>query len=220
MTRLSTSSRTPLRAWILALLVALSVAEALEGVCAASGSSARYLWLEVVSCSDQVLREVSDELFRQALEGTYGDFTGVAAGAAAALVRKNPGLLIVGRVLAFADTDEPFSVRDPSGKYSTAVSDRPFEWRRLESEDDRRYFLGATHATCAALQEEGRIVVRRHSNCCDTGRSGEIGCVLEVPELRPSQKAPPTDSELAATGIEPTRAAAAPAGPIGAPKPR
>ncbi len=51
------------------------------------------------------MREVSDEPFRQALGGTCGDFTGVPAGEAAVLVLKTPGLLIVGHVLAFADTD-------------------------------------------------------------------------------------------------------------------
>lgn len=116
-------------------------------------------------------------------------------------MRATPGLLIVGRVLALADTDGPFSIRDPAGKYVTAVSGWPFEWRPPESEGERRYFLGATRATCEALQAAMRIVVHEHFTCCDTGRSGEIGCVLAVPELRPSSKAPPTAAELSAAGI-------------------
>ncbi len=196
----SSFPRIPVRSFLLALLTALSVAPASEASCLLS-RPLRYLWLEVVSCSDQVLREVSEESFRQALERTDIDLTRIAAGEAAALVRETPGLLIVGRVIAFADTDEPYSIRKPSGTYRAAVSDPPFQWRPPESEGERRYFLGATHTTCEALQAAMRIVVHERFTCCDTGRSGEIGCVLAVPELRPSSKAPPTASELSAAGI-------------------
>lgn len=208
-----------MRALALVMLASFSVADRVEGVCSVS-RPARYLWLEVLSCSDQVLREVSEESFRQALERTDMDLTRIAAREAASLVRQTPGLLIVGRVLAFADTDEPFSVREPSGKYRSASSDRPFEWRQPETEGERRYFFGSTHATCEALQADERIIVFEHFTCCDTGRSGAIGCILELPELRPSQKAPPTAAELSAAGIYSKPAPAAPEAATGSPKPR
>lgn len=54
----------------------------------------RDLWIEVVSGSDLVLREVSNELFVQAAGRTDEDWTSNAVPRATALLRAKPGVLI------------------------------------------------------------------------------------------------------------------------------
>jgi len=187
-----------IRALALALLTAPSVAGDLEAVCVASRSPGRDLWIEVVSCSDQVLQEVSDELFLQALERTDEDWTRHSVPSAAKLLRERPGLLIVARERAFADSGFAFSKRTPRGAYEAAYSDRPGEWQSSGTQPERRFFLQTAQATCAALLESRLLVVQEVFRCCDTGRGPELGCILQVSELIPSAKAPPTPAELAA----------------------
>ncbi len=127
------------------------------------------------------------------------------------LLRATPGVLIVAREVAFADSTRPFTKRTPTGKSETVYSDRPGEWQSAGTQPERRFFLGSAEATCEALLGDGRIVVREVFRCCDTGRGPELGCILQVSELVPSPKAPPTDTELAAAGITPTPSPAAPA---------
>ncbi len=218
MTGLSTLARTPVRAFALTLFLALSLAPASEGSCLLKGP-VRYLWIEVVSCSDTALQEVSEELLRPVLGGIDADFVGETKRYAAELFRETPGLLIVAHELAFADSEAPFTDFDPAGKFATRVSDRIGEWRKPEAASERRYFLGSAQARCESLQAAKPIVVYEQSTCCDTGRSGAIGCILEVPELRSSKKAPPTDAELSAAGVTPTPSPAAPEGTTGGPKP-
>ena len=130
---------------------------------------------------------------------------------AAELLRATPGVLIVAREMAFANSTLPFTKRTPSGKSETVYSDRPGERQSAGTQPERRFFLGSAETACEALVGGGRIVVREVSRCCDTGRGPEIGCILQVSELVPSPKAPPTDAELAAAGITLKPSPAAPA---------
>lgn len=109
---LCTFARTPRCALALALLMTLSRASALEGACMNTRPPERDLWIEVVSCSEQVLREVSNELFVQAVGRTDQDWTRNAVPRATGLLREKPGVLIVARELAFADSALPFYSRE------------------------------------------------------------------------------------------------------------
>ncbi len=180
-----------------------------EAVCIASRPPERDLWIEVVSCSAQVLQEVSDELFLQALERTDEDWTRYSLLRAAKLLRERPGLLIVAREHAFADSGLAFSKRTPRGTYEAAFSDRPGEWQSSGAQPERRFFLQTAQATCGALLEARLLVVQEVFRCCDTGRGPELGCILDVAELVPSAKAPPTPAELA-SGAEPAERQAPP----------
>jgi hypothetical protein len=173
-----------------------AVAANLEGTCMLSRPPDRDLWLEVVSCSDGALREVSDELFFQAQVSNDADFTRDAVPRAAALLRATPGVLIVARELAFADSATPFTTFDPTGKPVTRFSDRPGKWQSSDTELEGRYFLGSPVATCESLMRAQRLVVREVFRCCDTGRGPELGCILAVGELVVSAKAPPKAGEL------------------------
>ncbi len=199
--RVSGSARqpiAPIRALALALLVALSLAPPSRGSCVIFRSPDRDLWVEVVTCSDQVLQEVADELFLQALGRTDQDWTGSSVRRATALLRETPGLLIVARELAFADSALAFAKTNPQGTFETAYSDRPAVWQSAGTQPERRFFLGSAEATCEELTRGKRIVVREVLRCCDTGRGPELGCILQVPELISSAKAPPAPEELAA----------------------
>ncbi len=206
-----------MRALALALLASLSLAGDLSAVCIASRPPERDLWIEVVSCSDQVLQEVADELFFQALGRTDEDWTRSAVARATKVLRETPGLLIVAREIAFADSSLPFARMTPQGTLDFVYSDRPGEWQSAGTQTGRRFFLGSAEATCEALMGGGRIVVREVSRCCDTGRGPELGCILQVSELVPSLKEPPTAAELSDVSVATVEAAAEPAAPAGAP---
>ncbi|MEO8198249.1 MAG: hypothetical protein ABI689_16140 [Thermoanaerobaculia bacterium] len=193
------TSREPVgfaRAWLLALLTTLSLASSLMAVCSA-GRPERDLWIEIVSCSDGALKDVSDELVLQAFDRTDGvDYSRSAVPRAAELLRQSPGFLVEARVLAFAESTKTFMKRGATGKMELAMADRPGEWQRSELEPAKRYFLASAASTCEALKEPGRVVVREVFRCCDTGRGPELGCILQVSELVTSTKTPPTDKEL------------------------
>jgi hypothetical protein len=150
----------PIRAFALAFLLTLSVAGDLPAFCSSSRSPERDLWIEVVSCSDQVLQEVTDELFVQALARTGGDWTRFAAPRATELLRATPGVLIVAREVAFADSTRPFTKRTPTGKSESAYSDRPGEWQSAGTQPERRFFLGSAEATCEGLMAGGSSCAR------------------------------------------------------------
>lgn len=208
-----------IRRFALALLAAVSVARDLPAVCSSSRSPERDLWIEVVSCSDQVLQEVSDELFVQALGRTGGDWTRFAVPRAKELLRATPEVLIVAREVAFADSTRPFTKRTPGGESKTVYSDRPGDWQGAGTQPEGCFFLGSAEATCEALIGGGRIVVREVSRCCDTGRGPELGCILRVSELVPSLKAPPTADEISDVSVAPAASSAEPAAPAGVPGP-
>ena len=207
----------PIRALALALLATLSVAGDLKGSCIIFRSPDRDLWIEVVSCSDQVLREVSNELFLVALGRTDEDWMRYSVPRATALLRETPGLLIVARELAFSDSTLSFAKRTPKGTYESVFSDRPGEWQSAGTQPERRFFLGSAELTCEALSGAKRIVVREVFRCCDTGRGPELGCILQVSELVPSAKAPPTPAEISDVSVAPAESTAKPAAPAGAP---
>jgi hypothetical protein len=159
-----------------------------------------YLWVEIVSCSENVVGEIAEVYFLGALtpRDDGADYSGIAMQEARARFLREPGVLIVARQLAFADSTEPFFTFGPKGVPERLESDRPGVWRRTDGEGERRYFLGSAEPTCDTLQAGKRVVVQEQSYCCDTGRAGDMGCILEAGQLVPSQKAPPTDEELAA----------------------
>ncbi len=181
-----------------AVLATLSFAAASEASCIATRPPERDLWIEVVSCSDQALEEVSSELFLQAVGRTDQDWTAGALPRATKLLRETPGVLIVAREQAFADSTQPFSRATAEGLFDTLYSDRPGVWQSSGIQPERRYYLGSAIATCEALLESRRHVVREVFNCCDTGRGPGLSCILQVSELVPSVKAPPTPEELSA----------------------
>lgn len=189
-------SRLLLRFVLVALVSAASLPKPLKAACIAFRSPNRDLWIEVVSCSDQVSKEVADELFFDALESGNTGGTRFAVPRAEQALRESPGLLIVAREVAFADSTQPFTKHTPQGAFETAYSDRPGEWQSAGPQPERRFFLGSAEATCETLGQGERIVVREVFRCCDTGRGPEIGCILRVSELVPSPKAPPTAEEL------------------------
>lgn len=124
------------------------------------------------------------------------DYSGIAMQEARARFLREPGVLIVARQLAFADSTEPF-YDFGSGGIIESKSERPGVWRRTDGERERRYFLGSAEPTCDTLQAGKRVVVQEQPYCCDTGRAGDMGCILEAGQLVPSLKAPPTAEELA-----------------------
>jgi hypothetical protein len=193
----------PIRPVVLAILGALVLAANLAGVCMLSRAPDRDLWIEIVSCSDDVLREVSDELLLQALVRTDADFTRGAVPRAAALLRATPGVLIFARELAFADSAMPFTTLDSTGKPITKFSDMPGKWQSSDTELEGRYFLGSPVPTCESLMRAQRLVVREVFRCCDTGRGPERGCILAVGELVVSAKAPPKAGELSPAKVVP-----------------
>ncbi len=146
--KLESTRSFPSQALALVLLMTLSLASVSEAVCIASRSPDRDLWIEVVSCSDHVLQEVSDELFLQALVRTDEDWTRHCVPSAAKLLRERPGLLIVAREHAFADSGLAFSKRTPRGTYEAAFSGRPGEWQSSGAQPERRFFLQTAQATC------------------------------------------------------------------------
>lgn len=208
----------PFRALALAALATLSGAADLSAVCIASRSPDRDLWIEVVSCSDRVRTEVADELFFDALAAGDSGGARFAAPRAAEVLRESPGVLLVARELAFADSTQPFSKRTPQGGFETAYSDRPGEWQSAGTQPERRFFLGSDEATCETFVQGERIVVREVFRCCDTGRGPEIGCILRVSELVPSPKAPPTAEELSEPGSAPAGPSEEPPIATGSPK--
>ncbi len=201
--RLTRSGGAFARRWrpLLALLLALSIAQSLEGSCIYTRPPERELWIEVVSCSDQVLREVSTELFVQAAGRTNEDWTGNALPRATQLLREKPGVLIVAREIAFADSALPFYSLKGGVPSEALYSDRPGIWQSSGARPDRRFFLGSAIATCETLVASGRLVVREVSNCCDTGRGPGLACILQVSELVLSAKKPPTPEQLTATDL-------------------
>ncbi len=188
----------PPRALALALLMTLARASALEGSCMNTRPPERDLWIEVVSCSDQVLREVSNELFVQAVGRTDQNWTRNAVPRSTGLLREKPGVLIVARELAFADSALPFYSRAGGVPSKALYSDQPGIWQSSGARPERRFFLGSAIATCETLLESGRQVVREVSNCCDTGRGPGLACILQVSELVLSVKKPPTPEQLTA----------------------
>lgn len=182
----------------LALLSVVAAAGPADAACMSS-RPVRYLWIEVASCSDTVLQEVSAYLLRPDRDSLDRDFDGETRRWAEEQVAQTPGVLIVARQLAFADSEAPFTVREDS-KYTTRTSDRIGEWRCPENTAERRYFLPTRKSTCSSLMSAGRIVVSEDFDCCDTGRSGSIACILEVGRLFESVKAAPTPQELARFG--------------------
>lgn len=183
---------------LLALLLTLSMARSLEGSCMNTRPPERDLWIEVVSCSDQVLREVSNELFVQFAGRTDEDWTSHALPRATTLLREKPGVLIVARELAFADSALPFYGWTGGTPSQAMFSDRPGIWQGSGVRPEVRYFLGSAYATCDKLLKSGRQVVREVSNCCDTGRGPGLACILQVSELVLSVKEPPTPEQLTA----------------------
>lgn len=182
----------------LALLSVFAAAGPANAVCMSS-RPVRYLWIEVVSCSDTVLQEVSAYLLRPDRDSLDRDFDGETRRWAEEQVAQTPGVLIAARQLAFADSEAPFTVLEGS-EFSTRTSDRIGEWRCPENTAERRYFLPTRKSTCSSLVGAGRIVVLEDFDCCDTGRSGSIACILEVGRLFESVKAAPTPRELARFG--------------------
>ena len=89
--------RSPVRAWTLALLIAISVSNAVVASCIATRPPDRDLWIELDSCSDTALEEISSELFLQAVGRTDEDWTGHALPRTRQLLRETPGVLIVAR---------------------------------------------------------------------------------------------------------------------------
>lgn len=148
MNAVALKSFSPTRSLALSLLAAFSLAKDLPAVCSSSRPPERDLWIEVVSCSDQALLEVTDELFVQAFARTVGDWTRFAAPRATELLYATPGVLIVAREVAFADSTKAFIKRTPSGKSETVYSDRPGEWQSAGTQPERRFFLGSAEATC------------------------------------------------------------------------
>lgn len=189
------------RSLIFALLVGLSTSGTLEAVCSASQPPDRNLWIELISCSDSAMEEISGELFLQAVERTDADWTGHALPQTRKLLLETPGVLIVARELAFADSNTAFTKRSSTGKYEVAYSDRPGVWQVSEPRPERRYYLGSTHATCGELLEAHRLVAKEVFNCCDTGRGPGIACILQVKQIEPSGKNPPTLEELGSTEL-------------------
>lgn len=198
--RLTRSREAFARRWrtLLALVLALPIAPSLEGACINTRPPERDLWIEVVSCSDQVLREVSTELFVQFAGRTDEDWTSHALPRAVQLLREKPGVLIVARELAFADSTLPFYSWEGGVPSKAQYSDRPGVWQSSGARPEVRYFLGSANATCDTLLKSGRQVVREVFNCCDTGRGPGLACILQVSELVLSVKEPPTPEQLTA----------------------
>lgn len=190
-----------IRASALALLATFILAADLQGGCMATRPPRSYLWIEIVSCSENVVNEIAGVYFLGALtpRDDGADYSGIAMQEARARFLREPGVLIVARQLAFADSTEPFyTFGPPGGELERQESERPGVWRRTDGERERRYFLGSAEPTCDTLEAGKRVVVQEQSYCCDTGRAGDMGCILQAGQLVPSLKAPPTAEELAA----------------------
>ena len=90
-----------------------------------------FLWIEVVSCSESVVNEIAEVYFVGALHPREdgADYSGTAVLRAEARFRESPGVLLVARQLAFADSTEPFYDLDSDELFTQKFSDRPGEWR-------------------------------------------------------------------------------------------
>lgn len=169
------------------------MAPSLEAGCMSTRPPRSFLWIEIVSCSEAVVKEIADVYFVGALRprDDGADYSGSALREAQARFRRSPGVLLVARQLAFADSSEPFYVDGPDGPFTKKFSDRPGEWRRTNGESERRFYLNSTEPSCDSLQAGKRAVVQEQGYCCDTGRAGDMGCILEAAELVPSLKEAP-----------------------------